>query len=70
MYGDWDSSCVRGVHYVADELGALEVHCPGEELDYCCGALAFCGADDGHDAVGVVAGSMVSAQAHARLCGS
>lgn len=39
----------------ADEVCALEVHSPGEELDYGGAVRALGGADDCHDAVGVIA---------------
>ena len=55
MHGDGDGSGMRGSDDEADEVFALEVHSPGEELDYGGAVRALGGADDRHDAVGVIA---------------
>ena len=47
---------VRGRHDVPDEVRAVEVQAPREQLDYSWGSPAFGGADHGLDAVIVVAG--------------
>lgn len=46
---------MRGSDDEVDEVFALEVHSPGEQLNYGGTVRALSGADDRHDAVGVIA---------------